>query len=172
MPKWVVYGAVWVAAAAAALVVAFWGVGIVGDQVTGERPAPLSATEVAARATSTTTSTTAPTTTTSTTAAPVAAPQTTSTAPPRSTTTVTSLPPAPAGETRTYNLVGGSTALRFSPSGVTVVWANPNPGFEVESEPENGNGVKVEFRGEEHRSRVDGWWDGGPQERVREEEDD
>jgi hypothetical protein len=62
-------------------------------------------------------------------------------------------------------------SLRFSPSGVTVVWANPNPGFDVSQEPEQGNGVKVEFRSDTHRSRVDGWWDGGPQERIREEPD-
>jgi hypothetical protein len=84
-------------------------------------------------------------------------------------------PPAteapPATETRTYNLVGGSAALSFSPGGVSVVFATPEPGFEVDVEPQNGNGVRVEFESEDHRSRVDAWWEGGPQERVREEPD-
>ncbi len=85
-------------------------------------------------------------------------------------------PPAPAttvvaSEVRTYNLVGGSAALRFTPSGVTVDYATPKAGFTVDLEPENGNGVRVEFRSDDHRSRVDGWWDGGPRERVREEPD-
>jgi hypothetical protein len=77
--------------------------------------------------------------------------------------------PAPAAETRTYNLVGGSASLSYSPAGVSVVFATPKPGFEVDVEPQNGNGVRVEFESDEHRSRVEGWWDGGPQERVREE---
>ena len=37
-------------------------------------------------------------------------------------------------------------------------------------EPEHGNGVKVEFESEAHESRVYGWWDGGPVERVSEGE--
>jgi hypothetical protein len=59
--------------------------------------------------------------------------------------------------------------LRFSSSGVTVLWANPNAGFDVKVEGENANGVKVLFESSSHRSRIDGWWDGGPQDRVREE---
>ena len=70
---------------------------------------------------------------------------------------------------RTYNLVGGTAALRFSPSGVTVEYATPKAGFTVEVEPENVNGVKVEFESADHKSRVDGWWDNGPRDRVRED---
>ena len=187
MPKWVAYAAAWVLAAAGALAVAWQGVGLVTNQVTEDRPAPLSAAQVRDRLdeeTSTTTSSTvagalgSPTTTGATsppTSAPAGRPGTTSppattatTAPAAAATSTTTAVPA---ETRTYNLVGGSVSLRFSPSGVTVVWANPNAGFDVEQEPENGNGVQVEFRSETHRSRVDGWWDGGPQDRVREEPD-
>jgi hypothetical protein len=90
----------------------------------------------------------------------------TTTAPAAPTTTA---PAAPA-ETRTYNVVGGSVSLRFSPSGVTVVWATPAAGFEVEVEPEHGNGVRVEFESDDHRSRVTGWWDGGPLDETREDE--
>ena len=64
--------------------------------------------------------------------------------------------------------MGGTAALRFSPGGVTVVFANPANGFDVEVEPEHVNGVKVEFESEAHTSRVEGWWDGMPQERVEE----
>jgi hypothetical protein len=59
--------------------------------------------------------------------------------------------------------------LKFTPSGVTVQWATPHDGYEVKVEPENGNGVKVEFESDAHRSRVDAWWADGPQDRVREE---
>jgi hypothetical protein len=102
-------------------------------------------------------------------------PVTTAPAPPTSPPASTAPPPAteapPATETRTYNLVGGTAALSFSPGGVSVVFATPEPGFEVDVEPQNGNGVRVEFESEGHRSRVEAWWDGGPQERVREEPD-
>lgn len=188
-------------AAAVALAVAWQGVGVVANQVTEDRPAALSAAEVRDRLEETTTSTTSTTSTTTSsssapgeattstagaavpgtqgapTSVPSGGPAPTSTSPPATTATTAPADPgtttttAPAGETRTYNLVGGSVSLRFSPSGVTVVLANPNPGFDVSQQPEQGNGVKVEFRSDTHRSRVDGWWDGGPQDRVREEPD-
>ena len=186
MSRAVAFAVVWLVAAAVALGVAWRGVGIVGDQVTEDRPAALSAAEIRARAgtagsISTTTSTAAAPTTsvpagspgstpatggvTATTAPPASTPATTAT-----TTTAATPAPSPPAETRTYTLVGGSASLRFTSSGVTVLWANPNAGFEVEIEPENVNGVKVEFESETHRSRVDGWWDDGPQDRVREED--
>lgn len=200
------YALAWLAVATIALVISWQGVSIVSRQVTTDRPATLSAseleesisaasptttttegstsTESEADPSGTTTSTTASTATTPTSAAaggapsptapvPTNAPRTTgptpsptSTAPP---STATTTPPA---STRTYNLVGGSAALRFSPSGVTVEYATPKPGFQVEIEPEHGNGVKVEFRSSSHRSRVDGWWENGPVDRVREEPED
>jgi hypothetical protein len=64
---------------------------------------------------------------------------------------------------------GGVVTLSFSPAGVDVVGATPNEGFTVDSEPEHGNGVKVEFESDAHRSRVDAWWDGGPQVERRED---
>lgn len=194
----------WLAAATVAVVVAWQGVGIVANQVTDDRPAPLAAGEVRAlteEAAAQSSAVTGPTTTlapgveppvgdgtaaepptTAPPSGPVTPPTTepTGTAPsganpatspstsaPASPTTV---PPAAPAETRTYNLVGGSVALRFAPSGVTVVWATPAAGFEVEVEPEHGNGVRVEFESDDHRSRVTGWWDGGPLDEAREEE--
>lgn len=181
MHRVVTLGTAWLVAAVLATVVAWQGIGVVGEQVTDERPGPLSAAEVQAAldrpapasapdATATgdvvqptTTVVTPKPLSSSTTVQPRSAPTTTA-APTTSTTS------APAAETRTYNLVGGSTALRFSPSGVTVLWANPNPGFTVETGSGDGTGgVEVEFRSDTHRSEVDGWWDNGPQDRVREE---
>jgi hypothetical protein len=103
---------------------------------------------------------------------------TTSTRPPASgPTATTSPPPAPsatptttAGVVRTYNLVGGSATLRFDPSGkVTVVWANPNPGYRAEIDDRSDGGVRVRFDGSSHRSELEAWWDGGPQDRVEEQ---
>ncbi|MDH3295551.1 MAG: hypothetical protein OER95_14625 [Acidimicrobiia bacterium] len=71
--------------------------------------------------------------------------------------------------TKTFNLIGGSTAISFAPSGTRVVWATPNPGFEVTIEPESP-GIKVEFRSDGHRSRIDAWWSNGPKHEIREED--
>jgi hypothetical protein len=86
-----------------------------------------------------------------------------------STTRPASPAPAPAtGEVRTYNLVGGSVTLRFQPSGVKVVWANPNPGFQAEVDDRDGGGVRVRFDGDSHRSQLEAWWAGGPRDQVEE----
>ena len=149
MRRLLALGAAWVSAAVVATTVAWQGVGLVGDQVTDDRPATLTAAEVeAALATGSSGSTPQSNST-----------GTTSTAPPAA-------PSEPAPETRSYALTGGSAALRFAPSGVTVVFATPNPGYQVRSEPTDGGGWRVEFDGDDGRSRVEGWWDGGPQDRV------
>jgi hypothetical protein len=70
----------------------------------------------------------------------------------------------------TYNLVGGTATLRFSASGVTVVAAVPNAGFSAAVSQTHGTGKRVEFESDDHRSRVEGWWDGGAQDEVREDD--
>ncbi|MEA3078457.1 MAG: hypothetical protein QOF60_3365 [Actinomycetota bacterium] len=197
MSKVLVFVVAWVVAAGVSLAVAWQGVAIVGDQVTARRPAPLSAREIQAQVQADDAATGATTTTTMVASAAVESPTSTAKPPIRSTPTPTTIPnprddgartgddggrqqppapttttapsPAPAATTRTYNLVGGSVSLKFSSSGVTVNWANPNAGYGVSIEPEDGNGVRVEFESDSHRSRVDGWWADGPQDRVREE---
>lgn len=131
---------------------AWQGVSVVADQVTDDRPAPLAASEIEAQL------------------AAADPPTSTTVAPPPSSTTA---PPisGDAAETRTYNVQGGTAALRFTTAGVTVVFANPAAGFSVAVEPEHGNGVKVEFESDSHESRVDGWWADGPVDRVREDGD-
>lgn len=179
--------AVWVVVALAAVTVAWKGVAVVGDQVTDERPAALAASDIEDRlAGATTTTTSSDTSTTSSTpSAPStsaidsttstsqqSATTTTGTSAPGTSSTTSTTATGEAGETRTYNLVGGTASLRFLPSGVEVVFANPAPGFTVEIEPEHVNGVKVEFESPTHESRVDGWWEGGPVDRVREKSED
>jgi hypothetical protein len=146
-------GAVWVAAAALAAGVAWAGIGVVGDQVTDDRPAPLSADEVAQAVAGQTASST-------------------TTAAGRGPTTTSAPPVDPSATTRTIQMDGGVVTLRFSPAGVDVVGATPNEGFTVDTEPEHGNGVKVEFESDGHESRVDAWWDGGPQVERRENGED
>ena len=49
--------------------------------------------------------------------------------------------------------------------------APPPPGFTVEVERAHDGVQRVEFESDDHREPVDGWWDGGPQDEVREERD-
>jgi hypothetical protein len=178
MRRTVVYLAAWFAAGVAAVLLAGAGLGMVGRQVTGSRPAPLSAQQVrqelaATEATSTTTTTATTVPTTSTTAG---SPTTSTTVEPADggpagspTTTSTSVA-SPPPTTRSYDLVGGTATLRFSAAGVTLVTAAPKAGFTVDVSGSHSNGVRVEFEGDDHESRLDGWWDGGPQDEVREED--
>jgi hypothetical protein len=187
MRRVALYGIGWVAAAAVAVLLAWQGVGLVGRNVTDNHPRALTADEArqalgdgsaagsgppdTAPATTVLTGEDPPAGSASTTSSTASRPR------PTATTAITGpTPPAPtspstaAGTVRTYNLVGGSTALRFDPSGtVTVVWANPNPGFRADIDNRDGGGVRVRFDGDSGRSQVEAWWDGGPQDRVEEQ---
>jgi len=189
MRRVALYGIGWVAAAAVAILLAWQGVGLVGRNVTDNHPRALTADEArqalgddptaGGGSPDTGSATTSPTgaggspaessSTTGSTASrprPTATTATTQPAPSAPTTS----PSTAGGTVRTYNLVGGSTALRFDPSGtVTVVWANPNPGFRADVDSRDGGGVRVRFDGDSGRSQVEAWWDGGPRDRVEEQ---
>ena len=191
MRRVALYGIGWVAAATVAVLLAWQGVGLVGRNVTESHPRALTADEARAALGAGTgpapgpPDTGPPTTSPPGGAGPSAGPgtSTTTTSRPRTTATTaprqspsttsppTTRPAAPtptttAGVVRTYNLIGGSAALRFEPGKVTVVWANPNPGFRAEIDARDGGGVRVRFDGDSHRSEIEAWWDGGPQDRV------
>ena len=84
----------------------------------------------------------------------------------------TTLPAAPTPVTRTYDLIGGTATLRFTSEGVTIITATPKAGFSVDIEANDDDGdARVEFESDDHLSRLDAWWDGGPQNEVREERD-
>jgi hypothetical protein len=174
------FGVAWAVAAVVATFVAWQGVALVGEQVTDTRPAPLGPSAVAAPGVTTTTApavtstSSIPTPSTPTTAstlpAQVGPPPPASGAPTGTAPGSGTSPPAiPAAETRSYPLVGGDASLQFAPSGVTVLFATPRPGFTVEVSNSHGNGVRVRFESDDHRSEVEGWWDSGPQDEVREE---
>lgn len=182
-------GLLWAALAAVATFVAWQGVAVVGDQVTdrpspalaapaGLDPVPLPATTTTIAHGTTTTSAEPP----SPIATPPTAPSATGSGQAGGGTgqggsgqagggsSGGGAPaPPPASTTRTYSLVGGDVALRFTADGVTVVYATPRPGFTVELSESHDTGARVEFEGEDHRSRLEGWWDGGPVDEVRED---
>jgi len=187
-------GLAWLAAAVVAAVVAWQGVGLIGDQVTDDHDGTLTADEIDAALASGGGGIPIPPTTTlppssditvagatppSTTAADAGAGGTTpgqSTTPSRGTAPATGSngssgsggqapAPAPDAVVRNYSVAGGTASISFSPSGVTVLLARPAAGWTVKTEPE-GSGVRVEFESGTARSRIDAWWDGGPQDRV------
>lgn len=193
MRRTLAYLAAWLAAGVAAVSLASVGVSMVGRQVTADRPSPLSADDVRSELesgqeqvrpdTAPPSSIGAPSTTTTpasggsddpvggTTGSGSSGPRVTS-APTTddrvgAVTTTTARPDA-SPETRSYTLVGGSVTLRFTSAGVTIVAASPNAGFSVETESTHDTGVRVRFRSDAHESQVEGWWDAGPRDEVRE----
>jgi hypothetical protein len=55
--------------------------------------------------------------------------------------------------TRTVTAVGGRAAFRAEGGRVTLVWATPAAGFDVDTEEEH-DGVDVRFRSASHESRI------------------
>lgn len=190
MRRVALYGIGWIAAAAVAVLLAWQGVGLVGRNVTDNHAKPLTADEArqalgeaptttvpvgstSPAGTATTGSTTRPGATTATARPTSTGPTTGPTTRPTTGPTAMTSPPAAGGTVRTYNLAGGSTALRFDPSGVVmVVWAHPNPGFAAEVDDRDDGGVRVRFDGDSGRSQVEAWWDGSPRDRVDEQAGD
>lgn len=75
--------------------------------------------------------------------------------------------------TNTYDAIGGSAAIKANGDAtVELVWATPRAGFRVDVEREaNGRELRVEFRSDDHRSRIKvSVEDGEVRERI--EEDD
>lgn len=165
MRRSLTFTALWAAAAAVATTAAWQGVGLVTHQVTDDRPDALAAGDVAAELAEATADDPADPVEPTVTTAPPGDPTTAPTSPTSPSTTTAPV----ATETRTYTSQGGSATLSFSPAGAEVVVSQPNDGYGVDIEPEHGNGVRVEFESDSHRSRIEGWWDGGPQDRVREQ---
>ena len=189
MRRFFAFGVAWLAAAVVATVVAWQGVGLIGDQVTDKQSSTLSAAQVdAALASSTTTE---PTGRSSTSGTPRHATTTTAPGSANPGTTggggtpagggpgATSGAPGPAATSpapepvrpilKTYQLTGGTATISFSPTSVRMVSAIPNPGYALTRNGAGDNdGVRVEFEGPAGRSRLDAWWAGGPQHRVDE----
>ena len=170
MRRTVAFVALWFVAGAAAATVAWLGVSVVSEQLagSGSHPDPLSAEEIRAEVA------TEPTTTTIAGTAPPSSTTTTAPAPPPTPTTTrspgTTTAPAHDHHDRPGSRVddqvlrsgGRRRDAAVLPDGVTVVVASPAVGFTVDIGESHDGGARVEFESDDHRSRVDGWWDGGP----------
>jgi hypothetical protein len=80
-------------------------------------------------------------------------------------------PVQPEETVRTFELNGGTATVRFSAAGVEVLSAVPKAGFSADVGPEDG-GMRVEFESDDHRSRLDVWWNGEPRHEIEEQDDD
>jgi hypothetical protein len=158
----------WVAVAIVATMAAWQGVALVTDEVTDDRPAALAASDVQARLdgeAAATGDTTTPGSDASDASDSTAGTTTTS----ATSSATTTAPAQPAPVTKSYLLTGGSVTIRFSPTEVTATGVFPNPGFSIKKNGPEDGGWRVEFESDAHRSRIDAWWDGGPQVRPRED---
>lgn len=157
----------WLAATLVAVGIAYGGVNAVAGRVVDPLPPTLALPSNDAAAAATPSPSAAPSPS-STPAGPTSSPSTTASgAPGAPATEAPPVQPAPATATsRSYALTGGTVTLRFEPDRVTVVAAEPAQGFRLEVEGNGTAEVRVEFEGDDHRSRLRGWWDGGPADRV------
>ncbi len=81
-------------------------------------------------------------------------------------------PPPPATtNTQTFSLIGGTASVSCIGSQITLNWATPKSGFQVETSTTNGGAqLEVKFRSDTHESRLEAWCAGGQvQSSVREE---
>jgi len=96
-------------------------------------------------------------------------PTTTSPGPSQSPTT----PPARPGptDTRTFALIGGTASMSCAGDQISLNWATPNGGYQVETGSSNGGAqLEVRFRSDTHESRLEAWCSAGQiQSAVREE---
>ena len=80
-------------------------------------------------------------------------------------------PAEPRDTVRTFELVGGTVTVSFSPTAVEVLSAVPAPGFTAKVESE-GEGTRVEFESAGRRSRLDAWWADRPRHEIDEQSRD
>lgn len=70
--------------------------------------------------------------------------------------------PAPSGSSRTFTLQGGTASVSCQSNQISLDWATPNAGFQVELERHDSNSVlEVRFLGDSHESRLETWCSGG-----------
>jgi len=154
---------IWLVGTSTAVLVGWSAVQAVVGQVVMERPEPLSAQTVHELGASPTPSTgAAPATPT---AAPTQEPSATQPASARTPapggSAGSSAPAAQSGSARTFTLQGGTASVSCSNNQISLNWATPNAGFQVQLEWHDSNTVlEVRFTGSSHESRLETWCSG------------
>ncbi|CCH33318.1 hypothetical protein ABZ816_18660 [Actinosynnema sp. NPDC047251] len=186
------YVALWSASTAVAVALSWLGLRSVLDAGVVERPVILAGPTQSTAVPATTTTTTTPTVTTTTAPAPVvvtttepARTTTTTTTPTTTTTTTTTTAtvnalPSDSGTwardqngeqvyLRSFQLRGGSAAIKFSPTDMEPISATPRQGYAANIE-QPAHAVVVEFVGPGYVSRLEAMWiNNGPLWRTLEE---
>lgn len=97
-------------------------------------------------------------------------PQATPTTAPQPTATTEPTPTSQPAQVLTFDLIGGTASVSFTAGEVHVLWATPEPGFSADIS-NSGPGQRVEFKGDSGDSRLEIWWDAGPQWSIDEDHD-
>lgn len=155
--------ATWLAGTLLATGTVYAAVSAVAGQVTGQGPAPISQTGIEQALHQAQQHETSPTPATAPTPSPPSTPSQTTPSP-----TVgggvshpTNPPSSPPAANRTFALVGGTTNLSCAGGQITLNWATPNPGFEVETGSSDGGSViEVRFKSDSHESQLQAWCSG------------
>ena len=164
--------AIWLAGTVLATATVYEAVTVVAGQVTAQRSAGLSPSDLdqASRRLSPSPSSLTPASPTPTSdRSPSPAPPSTAPVPAApATSSPGATPPPPA---RTFGLVGGTAEVSCRGNVASLDWATPNSGFSVETgSSDSGTQVEVRFRSDAHESRLEAWCSGGQvQGSVREE---
>jgi len=160
---------VWLLGTAAAVVVGWSAVQAIASQVVERRPEPLSAQAVqkleATPATSpsprSVSESPPPVPTVPPASRPPASPQ--ATAPPTPSGSAPATPnPSPVRSSRTFTLQGGTASVSCQNNQISLDWATPNTGFQVQLEWHDSNSVlEVRFTSDSHETRLETWCSGG-----------
>ncbi len=108
---------------------------------------------------STTSSTTTTTPITTTTQPPTTSTTTTTQPSNTTTTTTTTTTEPPQTETASYQLVGGSVTISYSPGAVSLVSAIPQPGFSTDVKHAGPDEVRIRFESDDHASDFRAEWE-------------
>jgi hypothetical protein len=164
---------IWLIGTAVAVLVGWSAVRAVIGQVVPEQPGPVSSQSVThLRSTPIASPTGAEPTPASPTPAPTAA-QTTAPPAPATPAAPTSRPSAPpaSNPTRTFSALGGTVDVSCQNGQITLDWATPNAGFQVQTEWHDSNTVlEVRFTSSSHESRIETWCSSGQIQATVEEQ--
>lgn len=165
--------ATWLAGTLLATAIVYEAVHIVAGQVTELRIAAVPQAGAGERIESPASPVSTPSVATSPTATTTGPPGTSPTSSPGGAQPSPTNPPTVGlgGDSRTFALVGGTASVTCSGNQITLNWATPNSGYQVEASSSNGGAqVEVRFRSDTHESRLEAWCAGGTvQSSIREE---
>lgn len=86
-------------------------------------------------------------------------------------TTATPAPPAPTQSSRTFTLQGGTVDVSCQNNQISLGWATPNSGFQVQIDWHDNNTVlEVRFNSSSHESRLETWCVSGQVQSTVEEQ--